>query len=336
MPAPAVVPPPPALKGPLILDVVATDKAGHPVPGLTKDDFTLLDNGQPTPITAFTAVASASSTAASPESIPTQAVVVVDEVNTSFIAVSVERTQLHNFLTANQGHLPFPVTILFLTDTGIKQVNQPTSDGNALDAKLQQEQGTLREIPRSAGFYGGTDRLQISIKSLHSILSTLDNEPGKKLVIWISQGWWIFNSPNVYIAESQRRAFFQTVVALSAELQQGQITLDSVDPLGTEDASNMRNFEWQDFLKPVAAAKKADPGDLALQVLSTHSGGQVLFGNNDIASEITKCITDGTVAYRLAFNPPHADAPDSWHNLQVKLDKPGLKARARNGYYAEP
>lgn len=328
--------PPPAQKGPSVLDVVVTDRAGHPVPGLTKDDFTLLDNGQPTAITAFSAIGSSTPAAVSPQSIPTQAVIVVDEVNTAFIAVSVERTQLHNFLTANQGHLPFPVTVLFLTDTGIKQVNQPTTDGNALDVKLQQEQGTLREIPRSAGFYGGTDRLEISLKSLHSIIATLDNEPGRKLLLWISQGWWMFNNPNVYVTETQRHAFFQTVVAFSAGLQQGQITLDSIDPLGTEDASNVRNFEWQDFLKPVAAAKKADPGDLALQVLATHSGGQVFFGNNDITSEINKCIADGTISYRLEFNPQQGDAPDTWHGLQVKLDKPGLKARTRSGYYAQP
>ena len=35
------------------IDVVVTDKAGHPVTGLTKDDFALFENGKPQPISNF-------------------------------------------------------------------------------------------------------------------------------------------------------------------------------------------------------------------------------------------------------------------------------------------
>jgi VWFA-related protein len=35
------------------VDVVVTDRAGNPVPGLTKDDFEILENGKPQPITNF-------------------------------------------------------------------------------------------------------------------------------------------------------------------------------------------------------------------------------------------------------------------------------------------
>src|SRR5437763_16916095 len=35
------------------VDVVVTDRAGHPVPGLTKNDFELFENGKPQTITNF-------------------------------------------------------------------------------------------------------------------------------------------------------------------------------------------------------------------------------------------------------------------------------------------
>jgi VWFA-related protein len=38
------------------VDVVVTDKAGNPVVGLTKDDFTVQDDGQPQPISSFQAI----------------------------------------------------------------------------------------------------------------------------------------------------------------------------------------------------------------------------------------------------------------------------------------
>lgn len=331
-------------KAQIALSVVVTDKSGHPIPGLTQSDFTLLDNGQAAALASFAAIATSAAAAAAPAPAatdasgapPAQVVLVIDELNTPFVAVSTERIQLHEFLTKNQGHLALPVSIFVVADNGAKRLNQPTADGNALDARLRQEQGALRDIPRSAGFYGGTDRLQISLQSLGQITSELARIPGRKLLVWISQGWWIFNSPNVIISDPQRRAFFGAVVNFSSLLVQGQITLDSIDPQGTEDASNFRNFAWQDFLKPVTVPKKGDPGDVALQVLATHSGGQVLFGSNDIASEVNRCVSDGTVWYRLTFAPQNSEGPDTWHSLTVKVDKPGAKVRTEYGYYAQP
>jgi VWFA-related protein len=331
VPAPKVPASRTAQTSPMELDVVVTDKGGNPVPGLQESDFTLFDDGHPTPMQSFQAMGGSTG-----QSEPTQIVLVVDEVNTGFTAVSVERTQLHNLLTENQGHLPFPVTIVFLTDTGIDQVNQPTTDGNQLDSLLQKKQSTLRAIPQSAGFYGGTDRLQISLKSFYSITSTLAPLPGRKLLVWISEGWWMFDNPNVYISENQRKSFFSAIVDLSAAMRDGRITVYSVDPLGTQDAGSFRNLQWQDFLKPVRDAKHADPGDLALQVLATDGGGLVLFGSNNIAGEISHCVSDATVWYRITFDPQRADAPHAWHNVDVRVDKSGLKVRTRNGYYAEP
>jgi VWFA-related protein len=313
------------------LDVVVTDKAGHLIPGLQQSDFTLLDNNHPTPIQSFQAMGGSSG-----QNESMQAVLVVDQVNTDFVAISTLRPQLHNLLTQNQGHLPFPITVVFLTDTGVQQVNQPTTDGNQLDALVQKQQSTLRAIPQSAGFYGGTDRLSISLKALYSITSTLAPLPGRKLMIWLSQGWWMFDNPNVYISEQQRKSFFSAVVDLSTALRDGRITVYAIDPLGTQDAGAFRNMEWQDFLKPVRDVKHADPGDLALQVLSTQSGGVALFGSNNVAGEVSNCLEDGTIWYRITFDPQHADAPNTWHDLAVKIDKSGLKIRTRNGYYAGP
>jgi VWFA-related protein len=331
---------PPAQATRYSLDVVVTDKAGHSVPGLQQADFTLLDSGQPATITSFAAIdtnaPAASPSPAAPTAAQTQVVLVIDEVNTPFVAVGVERIQLHNFLTQNQGHLALPVTIALVTDTGVKQMNHPSTDGNALDAQLQQEQGSLRAITRSGGFYGGADRLQISLQTLNQIVGNLVPVPGRKLVIWISQGWWMFNVPNVITTDSQRRAFFGAVVGFSDSLLRGQITLYAVDPLGTRDAGSPAYFQWQDFLKPVPSAKKVDPGDVSLQVLAAHSGGLYLFGSNDIASEVAKCVSDGTAYYRLTFDPVHSETPDTWHALEVKLDKQGLNIRTAYGYYAQP
>jgi VWFA-related protein len=311
------------------LDVVVTDKAGHPVSGLQQSDFTLLDDKQPAPIQSFRAINSAD-----PSSNPTQVILLVDEANAPFSAVSTEREQLQKFLLQNQGHLPFPVSILFFTDTGLQTLNKPTSDGNALNDQLKQKQGQLRSISRSQGFYGAAERMQISIQGLHTVAAAAANMPGRKLLVWISPGWPILDNPDVYVSDKEQKSFFGAIVELSDLLRQSRSTLYSVDPLGTADAGAIRTVEWQSFVKPVRNAKHANPANLALQAIAIQTGGEVLYGSNDVAGEISKFVEDGTAWYALTFDPQHADAPDTWHDLEVKLDKEGLKVRTRNGYYA--
>ena len=77
-------------------------------------------------------------------------------------------------------------------------------------------------------------------------------------------------------------------------------------------------------------------GNLALQVLAAQSGGRVLNSNNDVAGEIAACVADANAFYVLSFNGLPGDGPNDYHALEIKIDKPGLKARTRSGYYAQP
>ena len=130
--------------------------------------------------------------------------------------------------------------------------------------------------------------------------------------------------------------FFRSVVALSDGLQKARITLYSVDPLGTADAVGVRTSYYKDFLKGVRAARQVQAGNLALQVLADQSGGRVLNSSNDVAGEIATCIADATAFYVLSFDGVEGDGPNEYHMLEVKIDKPGLTARTRSGYYAQP
>jgi VWFA-related protein len=93
---------------------------------------------------------------------------------------------------------------------------------------------------------------------------------------------------------------------------------------------------YQQFLKGVSAPERVDYGDLDLQVLAVQSGGQVLFGSNDLATLIDQCVADASAYYVLSFKPPVAAHPNEYHDLTIQIDKPGLKARTRTGYYAQP
>jgi VWFA-related protein len=140
---------------------------------------------------------------------------------------------------------------------------------------------------------------------------------------------------NVELPPKDQEMAFRRIVKLSTEMREARITLYSVDPLGMDDAAGFQTFYYENFLKGVVSANKVDNGNLGLQVIATQSGGLVLNKSSDVASLIAKCVADAKAYYTLSFQAADADHPDEYHNLQIKIDKPGLTARTRTGYYAQ-
>jgi VWFA-related protein len=316
----------------ITLDVVVNDKSGKPVSGLQQQDFTLLDNKQPQKILSFEEVKGGAATTDP----PVEVVLLVDEVNTSFTHVSFERAQIEKFLRRDSGQLPRPVSLAFLSDSGVALGNITTQDGNALAAELNQNQAGLRSITRSQGVYGAGDRVGLSLNSLQELAAYEAPRPGRKLVIWISPGWPFLSGPRIELSDKDQQRIFAQIVALSDSLRRARITLYSVDPLGTADSGGLGIFYYQEFVKGVKRARQTQIGDLGLQVIATQTGGRVLNSNNDVTGEIATCMNDANAFYVVTFDGLVGDGPNEYHALEIKLDKPGVKALTRTGYYAQP
>ena len=312
----------------ITLDVVVTDHSGNPVRGLQQQDFTLLDDKQPQTIVAFR-VADGSNQAEDP---PVDAILVLDRINPTFQTVSSEEQQLKGYLQAGAGgELPLPTSLLFLSDTEGNRTPS-TRDGKALMDSLNSSAYGLRAIRRTQGFNGGVDRANRSLGALQQIVSSEVNQPGRKLVVWLGPAWPILTGPNVRLSNKDRNALFQAIVSVSTALRETRMTLYNVSFPGTLSG----NFYYETFLKGVSSANSVQNGNLSLQVLAVQSGGLVLNRSNDLAASITTCQADAKVYYTLAFDPPPAKHSDEYHNLQVKIGRPGLTVRTRTGYYAQP
>jgi VWFA-related protein len=316
----------------ITLDVVVTDKSGKPVPGLGQQDFTLLDNKQPQKILSFEAVRGGAATADP----PVEVVLLVDEVNTNFTSVSFERAQIERFLKEGGGELPRPVSLAVLSDSGMALSNITTRDGNALATELNKNKAGLRTITRDQGVYGASDRIGLSLHALQELADYEAPRPGRKLVIWISPGWPLLSGPREELTDKDQQKLFNNIVGLSDRLRQARITLYSIDPLGQADAGGFRSSYYEEFVKGVKKSRQVQIGDLGLQVLSTQSGGRVLISNNDVAGEIATSIADANAFYVLTFEGLVGDGPNEYHSTEIKLDRPGLKALTRTGYYAQP
>ena len=323
-----VAPADPGPQGSIRLNVVVTPSSGSPaLPDLQQSAFTLLDNGQPQPLTSFRAVTGKQD--------PVKILFVIDAININYTRLSYERAQVEKYLKANDGALAQPSALAVVTDTTVEAMPSFTKDGNALSKVLDDKVIGLRELRRDSGFYGAEDRLDLSLKSFGRLVAQESALPGRKAIVWISPGWPLLSGPAVQLTSKQQDGIFHEVIATSNQLRQANITLYSVDPLGAGQGP-LSTFYYQNFLKGARKPSDVLPGNLGLQVLAIQSGGLALSSSNDVAALLQRCVDDTNASYEIAFTPPPSDAPNQFHKLEVKVAEPHLIARTRQGYYTQP
>jgi VWFA-related protein len=316
----------PPAPGKIYLDVVVSPKSGPLVSGLQQQDFTLLDNKSPAPITSFKAMTSKQS--------PVDVLLVVDAVNTSYSVISYERAQIDKLLLANEGHIVNPTALAVFTDSGIHTQENYSNDGKALASALDQFTIGLRTIRRSSGVYGASERFELSLQALQRLATAEATRPGRKVILWVSPGWPLLSGPATQLTSKQHEQIFEDIVNISTRLRQARITLYSIDPLGSADLE--RTHYWENFLKGATKNGHVDPADLGLEVLAVQSGGLALNSSNDIAALLQQCIADTVSYYELSFDPLRPEQGDEYHHLEIRISRPGLAARTRQGYYAQP
>lgn len=318
-------------EGKIKLDVMVNDAAGKAVAGLEPWDFKILDNGEPRKVLSFRAFNDAE---VKPEP-PVEAILVIDMVNLPFQQVAFTRQEIAEFLQQDGGHLKVPVRLLLLTDAGMRVQPRASTDGNALLSVVNQIKGGLRTIDSAMGGEALLERFQRCSRQMTAIAENEARVPGRKLLIWVGPGWPMLNRPELgYYSERDQQSYFDGIVELSNRLREARMVLYSVAPyIGADTTFNIR---YQDYLKPVKTPRESDPGDLSLKVLATQTGGMILGPNNDIVSQINKCIADANDFYRISFDPPASEKADEYHELKVVVDKPDVTVRTNSGYYNEP
>ncbi len=317
--------------GHIKLNVVVTDASGKPVTTLQPWDFKLLDNGQPRKILSFRKF---DGVAVKPDP-PVEVILVMDTVNIPYQQVAIVRQEVDQFLHQNGGHLQQPVTVILLTDKGIQVQPRPSYDGNAVAEVVHGIHGSLRTLDPAMGGFGMVERFDLSAREMGTIAENERKKPGRKLLIWLGPGWPILNRPELgYYSKRDQQRYFDSIVAFSTSLREGQVAVYSATPIMLGSESRM--FLYKNFLKGVTSPEQADAGNLALRVLATQTGGQVMIPDNDLAGQINRCVADANAYYQIGFDPPAAAHPDEYHSLKLTVDRPDLTVRTNTGYYDQP
>jgi VWFA-related protein len=328
------------------VQVFVSDRAGHPVNGLKREDFELRVDGRPVPITNFYASAtppeaaapnaSVGAPAAVPEAQRLTLVILVDDVNLSQQGRARALPALETFLRASLGPTD-RVIIAVKQGADLKVRLPPPGDVPAILA-------ALREVPtrmargahppseaelsaRDLGLDGGDGKADIStprgpitgeseaegrtlLRSLKDFVDSVAGLPGRKAVLYLTEK----------LAVEVRDPLFRSLVErASAE----QVTLYGMGALEPQYALGARNGLGSEL-------------ERTLDSLTTPTGGLSsadLFAGPGLLDRIRG---DLGSYYSLGFTPGSPRDRGS-HQLEVRVTgRPGMTVRFPASYAARP
>jgi len=337
----------------VVLDVVATDKSGKPVEGLTRKDFRVLEAGQPQTIRSFEPTSAhglpAASLAADVVFDPGEpkafgqspaTILVLDQLNTHFADSSFARRELRDYLMAQPVLLPQPATLLTVYDNHFKQLQAFTRDRDALlkalaaaptKAAWKLESGGNSDVD-----YGPVERLQQSLNALDQMAQAYARIPGRKNLIWVGGGFPTLN-PTTLDGEDAREVK-DTLQHITNVLLNTRVTLYAVDPTITAAGlSEITSADQADFATAAGGLSEAiDPFNSTegFDRLGLVTGGRVVRGMNDVSQQIATSVALGNSFYTLSYSPTaDSNTPGRYRRIVVECLRPGVTVTTREGYY---
>jgi VWFA-related protein len=315
------------------------------VTGLTRDDFTVYEDKTEQTVRSFEApeqhllpagvqIDSTADLAKAPNAPVT--VLVLDELNTRFEDMSFARNSLQKYLNAQPERLTQPTALIAATNTSFQLLQDYTLNRGAVLMALKDHfpEYPWRLMQSGKTGPGAAERLAMSLGSLEQIAQAVSGHPGRKNVIWVGRGFPAVNTMDSPPAEA---ATIEHAVQHAVDaMRDARIVLTTIDP--TVNTSSIADIETPEDLDVAQGENGTDPmaGDVNFQLLAPATGGRVYRSRNDVDAEIAQAIRDGGTYYTLSYTPTgSSDAAQPYRRIRVKINRPGLVATTRNGYYAE-
>ncbi len=318
----------------VVLDVVVSNARGEVVRDLTRDDFHVTEAGEPQTIQNFEASgtvrvspdATINSTADLDRLAPRAPVniILLDEFNTRFEDMAFARYSLKKYLEKQPDKLSMPTMLIAVSLTNFSVLRDYTQDKQEVLTALDHHFAAYPWQVHQGQWIA--ERYSTAFATLMRVAEAVVGHQGHKNMIWIGRGFPAINISQVPIdTQTRLNNIVQDTVNL---LRDARVTLYSIDPAGVMmTAATYGN-----------AAEFNDPlgGNYQFNALAKATGGKALYGRNDVDAEIGRTVEDGASFYTLTYRPTDTSLdPQKFRKIKVTVDRPGLVATTREGYYLQ-
>ena len=323
------------------LNVVAVDNHGEAVTDLTRDDFRIVDNGKPETLAFFhhrnTALGAAHTLAPNEVSnrgganVPRATLILFDLLNEKFgtrgSAANRLEHDLQNLESADYVYLYcltldgrlYPIHPLPGPETVAAPAGAPPWT-RQIKVLLDQALRSVTQV-RPIDDLDPTYRIQLTFNALGAIAAELSRVPGRKAVVWLTDGIPIELGP----ARSDTGDFvdFTPFVRQMCDAYDRsgvsiypvrQVMLGSADSMGGPGTTGMGSID-------------------TLSQFAELTGGRPDAGK-DIGPAVRQAILDTRTSYQIGYVPPPSNWNDKYHKLRITCTRKGVRIQAKTGYYA--
>jgi VWFA-related protein len=351
----------------VVVDVVATNSKGEPVPDLKVEDFSVTEDGKPQKISAFSfkqhnkatqvtgATGGGFSNAPQYKDVNSLNVILMDAINGDFASYAYGRDELIKFL--DKGTLTQP-TALYVLEQKLTLLHDFTTDISELKALVQgyKPKGPVHVLDvyaaaspfsaRSPSNSTTINTMDVSVTALNTLAGALAGYPGRKNLIWVSAGFPITLSPEI-ISDDPTPSCRQTGIV-------GMSGCDLTNPTTMTESSSFGRGSGKDFQAAVEKVANAlmnaqvavypiDESGVdknnrintinTMRALADRTGGKAFYNSNDVEMGIRSSLDDGSTYYTLEYYPDNKTWDEKFRAIQIK-SKQGVSLRYRQGYYA--
>ncbi len=188
------------------------------------------------------------------------------------------------------------------------------------------------------------NRVQSTLSGLEAIANHLARLPGRKNLVWISSGFPfsigldIMSQPDANTVDTRERRDFSPELEKAARaVNAANLAIYPVDARGL--------VAMPDFSATKRGAPPQNPANSkamealyqtqsTMQIIAARTGGKAYTNSNDLKGAIRAAMDDAKVTYTIGYYPTHNNWDGKWHELKVKVNRPGVNVRARAGYFA--
>jgi VWFA-related protein len=169
-------------------------------------------------------------------------------------------------------------------------------------------------------------RNKITLEVMARALQALAGTPGRKAVVLVSQGF-VFDTE---LSEMKK------VVEASLRSNAPIYFIDTRGLSGLPESFTAAFGPPIDSRDTVAVLADITRDAEGTESLALDSGGFVVKNSNDLAGGIQRVSSESRTYYLLGYNPSDLRRDGKFRKIEVRLlsKRPGLKVRARRGYYA--
>ena len=308
------------------VDVRVTDSTGNLVRDLAQEDFQVFEDGRPQTIAAFSVIdiPIEPSRPSASDAIPIEPdvrsnerrsdgrvyVMILDDFNTRSDRTARTRAAARRFI---QEHLGADDLMAIVFTFLRKPAQEFTSDKRRLLAAVDKfigDEPPERTLPQpvSPGIGGSSEPLF----TLGNTDATFSGIVGMAMVREVSA--WLARIPcrkkSVILVSDGFEYDPRKTVLASGEIGRTNVTLYAVDMRGPGAVQAPLN---------------------QLNLLTEDTGGFVVMDNNDIDRGFRRIVAENSAYYLLAYYSSHP-RDDKFHQINVRITRPGVTVRARRGY----